>query len=210
MVASTRRLLGAVLALVAAIAVVWSAFIDWYGGRNGSDIRVQDLFNNITTEKADSLGSLFIPLGVSAILVLVGIAIQNRWLWVLGGLIAIATPLLWGLRQAQAFTGLHASLVGRGPALAAAGGALMLIAAAVTAGKSRRDASSRTSRKQQRAATDDMAVAPAPYQEADSTLVHDDQWADSGQAYQQGYGHGLEQGSEQATDAIEHGRPRER
>jgi hypothetical protein len=179
MLASTRRLVGAALAVIAAVAAVWSAFIDWYGGRNGSDIRLQDLFNQITFVTADSLGSLFIPMGLSALLVLVGVVV-GRWLWVVAGLIAIATPFLWGLRQAQSVTSLHANLVGNGPATAVAAGALMLIAAAVST----------------RAPAREKAAAPAHARTADPAAPAADQWSESGQAYQQGY----EQAADQTVD----------
>jgi len=183
MLTSTRRLVGAALAVIAAVAVVWSAFIDWYGGRNGSDIRLQDLFNQITFVTADSLGSLFIPLGLSALLVLVGVFV-GRWLWVLAGLIAIATAFLWGLRQAQAPTGLHANLVGNGPATAVAAGALMLIAAAVS-----------TSREHKAKAA---APVGAHARTTDPAMTATDQWSDSGQAYQQGYEHAGDQTVDQS------------
>ena len=204
MVTSTRRMVGAVLALIGAIAVVWSAFIHWYAGRNGSDIRVRDLFNQMTTVKSDSLSSLFLPLGVAALVTLVGIALQSRWLWLLGGLIALATVGLWGLRQAQTVTGLHASLVGRGPGLAAAGGAVMLIAAAIGVGRQRSTAPAH--------ARTPAAAAAAPDTEPAVTtepVLTQDEWADSGQAYQQGYGHGLEQPADKTADTLHQGHTRD-
>lgn len=131
MLSSTRRLVGLVLAAVAAVAAVWSGFLDWYGGRNGSDIRIQDLFDQMTPVNADSLGSLAIPLAVSAVLVLAGILVWWRWLWALAGVIVLATVILWGARQAQTVAGLHSAEVGSGPILAACAGALMLIASVV-------------------------------------------------------------------------------
>jgi hypothetical protein len=148
MVSSTRRLIGLVLVVVAAVAAVWSAFLDWYASRNGSDIRIQDLFNSITPQKADSLGSLLIPLAISAVLVLAGIIVWWRWLWALGGLVAIATAILWGVRQAQDVTGLHSNLMGNGPAMAACAGAAMLLAAVIATargGKTRPDSVDRLS-----------------------------------------------------------------
>lgn len=131
MVSSTRRLIGLGLVVVAAVAAVWSAFLDWYANRNGSDIRLQDLFGSITQQTADSLGSLMIPMAVSAVLVLAGIVVWWRWLWALGGVIVLTTVVLWIVRQAQTPSGLHAALVGAGPWLAASAGALMLLASVV-------------------------------------------------------------------------------
>ena len=148
MISSTRRLFGLVLVVAAAVAAVWSAFLDWYGSRNGSDIRVQDLFDHITLQKANTFGSLLIPLAISAVLVLAGIVVWWRWLWALGGLVALATAALWGLRQAQAVDGLHANLVGNGPATAACAGVAMLLAAMIATargGKTKPDSVDRLS-----------------------------------------------------------------
>ena len=93
MVSSTRRLIGLVLVLAAAAAAVWSAFLTWYASRDGTDIRIQDLFNGLTLTKSNTFGSLLIPLAVSAVLVLAGIVVWWRWLWALGGLVAIATAI---------------------------------------------------------------------------------------------------------------------
>lgn len=138
MVSSTRRLVGLALVVVAAAAAIWSAFLDWYGNRNGSDIRLQDLFGHITLQTADSLGSLFIPMLIAAVLVFAGIVVWWRWLWALGGVIVFATVVLWVVRQAQTPAGLHASLVGAGPWLAASAGALMLLASVVATARGRR------------------------------------------------------------------------
>ena len=95
--------------------------------------------SGITLNNASTMTSLFLPLAFSALLFLVSAVIGWRWPLVLGGLICIATTLLWGTRQAQNVAGLHAALVGRGPQLAAAAGALMLIAAAVMPPRRRRE-----------------------------------------------------------------------
>jgi MFS family permease len=130
-VSPTRRLIGLALVVLAAVAAVSSAFVDWYGDRHGTDIKIQDLFNTMTLRSADSLGSLLIPVVVSAVLVLAGIVVWWRWLWALGGLVAIATAVLWAVRQAETVPGLHASLVGAGPWMAAGAGAGMLLASVI-------------------------------------------------------------------------------
>ena len=85
MISSTRLLIGLVLVVSAAVAAVCSAFLGWYGGRDGTHIRVQDLFDQISPQTADSLSSVLIPLAVSAVLVLAGIVVWWRWLWALAG-----------------------------------------------------------------------------------------------------------------------------
>jgi hypothetical protein len=138
MISSTRRLIGLVLVVAAAVAAVWSAFLTWYGSRNGTNIRIQDLFNGLTLRSSDSLGSLLIPLAISAVLVLAGIVVWWRWLWALGGLVALATAILWGVRQAQTGDGLHAGLMGNGPATAACAGAAMLLASVIATARGKK------------------------------------------------------------------------
>lgn len=129
----SRRLIGTAIGLIAAVAAVWSAFITWYGSREGSNIRIQDLFttNGITLDSASTMNSVFLPLAFAALLCVIYAAVGWRSLLVLGGLVSIATALLWATSQAQTTAGLHADLVGPGPMLAAGAGALMIISAAV-------------------------------------------------------------------------------
>ena len=138
MISSTRRLIGLVLVVAAAVAAVWSAFLGWYGGRPGTEIRVQDLFDRISSQTADSLGSLLIPLAVSAVLVLAGIVVWWRWLWALAGLVAIATVVLWAARQAQTPAGLHAAAMGNGPMMAAYAGVGMILASAIATARAKK------------------------------------------------------------------------
>ena len=129
----SRRLLGTALALLAAAAGVWSVFLSWYSGRKGSNIRIRDLFSHgLSANSANTMNSLFLPLAFAALLVLVFAVLGWRWLLVLGGLIGLATPLLWGTRQAQTTDGLHSVLVGHGPQLAAIAGAALLVAAVLS------------------------------------------------------------------------------
>jgi hypothetical protein len=148
MLSSSRRLIGLVLVVAAAAAAAWSAFVAWYGGREGTNIRLNDLFDGLTVRQAATFTSLLIPMAVSAVLVLAGIVVWWRWLWALGGLVAIATPILWGVRQAQTPGGLHSGLIDNGPVLAACAGAAMLLASVIAtarSGPSRREPADRLS-----------------------------------------------------------------
>jgi hypothetical protein len=135
---SRRRVLGLVLVFASAVTAVWSAFVAWYGGRNGTDIRLGDLFDGLTPAASNTIGSLLIPLALSAVLALAGIAVRWRRLWALGGLIAVATAVSWVVRQAQTVTGLHSGAVGGGPWMALGAGAGMCCAAAVATAAPRR------------------------------------------------------------------------
>ena len=168
----SRRTIATVLGLLAAAAAVWSAFLSWYGDREGTNIRIQDLFSSgITLNNASTMTSLFLPLAFAALLCVVYAVIGWRWLMVLGGLICIATCLLWGTRQAQTLTGLHAALVGHGAELAAAAGAVMIIAAAVAPPRMHR----------QRATTaEPVATATAPAHDSAYTAGYNDAQAAAG------------------------------
>src|ERR1700761_6698121 len=131
MFATSRRIIGLVLVVASAVTVVWSVAVDWYGGRRGTSIRLQDLFSGLTPARSDSLGSLLIPAALSALSVLAGIVLWRPWLWAAGGLIAVATAVLWAVRQAQTITGLHSGPVGAGPWMALCGGLGIWLAAAV-------------------------------------------------------------------------------
>jgi hypothetical protein len=144
MVSSTRKLLGLILVVAAAAVGIWSAFVPWYGGRQGTNIRVQDLFNNgLTFNNAATMASLLLPMLISAVLVLAGIVVWWRWLWTVAGVVALGTVILWGARQAQTPAGLHSALVGSGPIMAACAGATMIFAAMIATardgGRARRE-----------------------------------------------------------------------
>jgi hypothetical protein len=184
----SRRLIGTVLGLIAAVAAVWSAFITWYGSREGSNIRIQDLFttNGITLDSASTMNSIFLPLAFAALLCVIYAAVGWRSPLVLGGLVSIATALLWATSQAQTVAGLHADLVGPGPMLAAGAGALMLIAAAVAPPPRRRHRPAAAAPVPQQSAEPDgrttgQSAYAAGYRDARSEIGHgatnDEQWA---------------------------------
>jgi len=123
MPATSRRIIGLALAVASAVTVAWSVAADWYDGRQGTSIGLLDLVGGLGGPgHSGALGSLLIPVSLSALLVLAGIVVWWRGLWVLGGLVAVATAALWALRQAETGAGLHAGLVGAGPWMALCGG----------------------------------------------------------------------------------------
>ena len=149
MVHWSRKMIGLLLVVAAAVVAVWSAFVQWYGGRTGTNIRVSDLFSNgLTSANAATMASLLLPVLISAVLVVAGIAVWWRWLWILAGAVAIATVVLWGARQAQTPGGLHSAAVGNGPIMAACAGAMMIFAAMIATargGRTRQEPAERLS-----------------------------------------------------------------
>lgn len=130
-----RNILGSVIALVGATAAVLSPFRAWYDGRHGSKIRVGDLFTGITAESAVVLGSVFLPLLVAAVGVLVAVVLRSRALMTGAGLVVLLTVVLWGVQQYRAPAGLSSDLTGYGLGFALGGAALILLGAAVMAGR---------------------------------------------------------------------------
>ncbi|KRV50038.1 hypothetical protein AQ490_17590 [Wenjunlia vitaminophila] len=121
------------LALVAAAAVIVSAFRPWYAGRDGSDIRVGDLFDTMTTARPDNLMvSLFLPLLVGAVLAVLGALLRSRTVLLLAALVALATAALWATRQSLTPQALRSDLLGDGLALVVGGGFALLLAAGTT------------------------------------------------------------------------------
>ena len=79
MVHFSRKLLGLLFVVAGAVVAVWSAFVQWYGGRQGTNIRVQDLFNyGLTFNNAATMASLLLPMLICAALVVAGIAVWWR------------------------------------------------------------------------------------------------------------------------------------
>jgi hypothetical protein len=128
-----RNVLGSLLALIGAAVVVWSPFRAWYGGRHGSDIRVDDLFTGVgvTPARAALLGSLFLPMTFAALLTLLGVLLRSRFLVATAGLLVLAVTTLWMVRQAQFSGALTAGGNGLDYGVANAYGGAFLILIAV-------------------------------------------------------------------------------
>jgi predicted neutral ceramidase superfamily lipid hydrolase len=85
-----RTLIAIVASLAGAAAVVYSMFQPWYRDRLGRQIPLSDLWNGITTTTTDMISSLFVPIVISAALVLFGLIVGRRWVMAIGTLIAVA------------------------------------------------------------------------------------------------------------------------
>ncbi|MDF9813762.1 hypothetical protein [Streptomyces sp. SPB162] len=135
-----RNVFGSLIALFGAAAAVWSPFRAWYAGRHGSEIRIEDLFDGITPDRAAVLGSLFLPMLFAAVITLLGVLLRSRLLVACAGVIVLGFTILWMVRQGLSAGYLTAggNGLGIGVANALGGGALLLIGAAIMSGRRHR------------------------------------------------------------------------
>ncbi|MEU7565866.1 hypothetical protein AB0A99_07585 [Streptomyces fradiae] len=136
-----RNVVGTALAVVGAVAAVWSVFRAWYDGRLGRYYEIDDLFGGITSSRADLWWSLFLPMAFAALLTLLGLVMRSRALVALAGLVVLGFTVLWMVQQGRAAGSLTVSGdeqgVGSGAGLALGGGILLLLAAVVMSGRPR-------------------------------------------------------------------------
>ncbi|WP_127201737.1 hypothetical protein [Streptomyces sp. Z26] len=138
-----RNVLGSLLALLGAALAVWSPFLDWYGGREGRDFRVGELFTSDGVSGVDAtlLRGLFLPMAVAAVVALVGVLLRSILLLGLAGLAVLAFTVLWMVRQGQAAGSIavgEGPSLGAGVALAFCGGLVLLGGALGVRGRRRR------------------------------------------------------------------------
>ncbi|MBC9716371.1 hypothetical protein H9Y04_27930 [Streptomyces sp. TRM66268-LWL] len=139
-----RNVLGSLLALIGAAAVVWSPFRAWYDGRLGRDYRIDELFSadGVTDDKAQLFGSLFLPFLFVAVVTLCGVALRSRLMLAVAGIVAMGFAILWMVRLGQAEGSLTVDGDGNGLDMGAAnalvGGAMILLGSLVMSGRSRR------------------------------------------------------------------------
>ncbi|MCZ4118544.1 hypothetical protein [Streptomyces sp. H39-S7] len=137
-----RNIFGSLIALLGAAAAVWSPFRAWYGGRHGSEIRMEDLFDGITADRAAVMGSLFLPMLFAALITLLGILLRSRLLVGCAGILVLGFTILWMVRQGLSAGSLTAGGDGLGIGVvnALGGGVLLLIGAATMSGRRHRSA----------------------------------------------------------------------
>lgn len=154
----TRNVYGSVVALLGAVAALWSPFRPWYGSREGQDIRIADLFNGITTQLASLWESMFLLMLAGAVLTVVGVLLRSRLLVALSGLVVIGFTVLWMVRQGLELGSLTAggpTGMGSGAALAFSGGVGILLGALIMSG--------RTGRRRARHARAEPEPVAGPY-----------------------------------------------
>ncbi|WP_419995815.1 hypothetical protein [Streptomyces boninensis] len=109
-----RYLIGSALVLLGAAAAVWSPFRPWYDGRPGRDYGVGQLFDGISGNRSPIMESIMLPMIAAAILAVIGVLIRSRIAIAIGGLVVLATVVLWMIRQGQVSDGLSVQADGTG------------------------------------------------------------------------------------------------
>ncbi|WBB58662.1 hypothetical protein O7599_23940 [Streptomyces sp. WMMC500] len=140
-----RYVVGAVLVVIGAVAVVWSLWLPWYNGRDGRHYAFGSIFDGISETRAQLFGSIFSPIAIGALLALYGARTRSRGFVILAALLVLAVTGLWMFRQNQAVEavgGLDVNTDGTGldvgSALVVFGAALMLIGVGVWGRQRRR------------------------------------------------------------------------
>lgn len=160
-----RNILGSLLALLGAAAVVRSPFHPWYGGRPGREYGFAELFtgSGVSSSAAGTASGLLVPMAAAAVLTVLAVLLRSRILQTFAGLLALGFTVLWMVRQGQAAGSLTAGNdgLGTGVALAAGGAAVILLGAVVMRGRPRKQ------RRRSREREDDQRpYAQDPYDPA--------------------------------------------
>ncbi|THA25890.1 hypothetical protein E4198_15365 [Streptomyces sp. RKND-216] len=135
-----RNAIGSLIALVGAAVAVWSVFLPWYGGREGQDFALRDLFTpgGLTEASPALFAGLFLPVAVAALLTVIGVLLRSRLLVALAALVVLGFAILWMIRQGVAQGSLTVGGSGGldwGLALAFAGAVILLFGALFMAGR---------------------------------------------------------------------------
>jgi hypothetical protein len=150
-----QRISGAVVALVGALGVTASAYLDWYRGLDPTDIPLERLFQtSISTGDPSSYwNSMALALSLVTVLGLVGALLLSRFVLGLGWLIGVATLVLWIVMSAN--DDLLTVSVGdlQAGVWVCAAGLLVMLVGIIAMGRG--DRRSRT-------ATDDPRIEPVP------------------------------------------------
>jgi hypothetical protein len=96
-----RTLIAVVATVAGAGAVVYSTFQPWYRDRQGRYIPLSDLWDGVTPNTTDMISSLFVPMVLAAVLVVLGLIIGRRWVMAIGTIIAVAVFAIFLGQQLQ-------------------------------------------------------------------------------------------------------------
>lgn len=91
-----QRASGALVAVVGALGVTASSYLDWYDGRDATDIPLERLFQTDAVGLPSSYwNSMALALAVVGLLGVLGALLLSRFVLLLGWLIGAATLALW-------------------------------------------------------------------------------------------------------------------
>lgn len=97
-----QRIGAAVVAVVGALGVTASAYLDWFRGRDATDIPLERLFQTSFTGAPSSYwNSMALALSLVTVLGILGALLLSRFVLALGWLIGVATLVLWIVMSAN-------------------------------------------------------------------------------------------------------------
>jgi hypothetical protein len=93
---TSRRVAGAIVAAIGALAVAASAYLDWYEDETPRDMPLERLFQTEVSGGADNYWtSVAAPLAVVGVVGVIGLLLRSRLVLSVAGLIGLATLTLW-------------------------------------------------------------------------------------------------------------------
>ncbi|HEX6328292.1 MAG TPA: hypothetical protein VFZ72_17125 [Jiangellaceae bacterium] len=125
---TARRVAGAFLALLGAVGVTASAYLNWFGDRTPEAVPLDRLFQSGVTEQASSYWtSVALPLALVTVVAVVGVILRSRIVLVVAWLIGAATLVLFVVQQANDTAGFAIGDLQTGVWVALAGLLVMLL-----------------------------------------------------------------------------------
>lgn len=93
---TARWISGAILALVGAVGVTASAYLDWAADRTPQDMPLDRLFQTSVSEPPSSYWtSVAVPLAIVTVLGVLGLILRSRVMLTVAWLVGLATLVLW-------------------------------------------------------------------------------------------------------------------
>jgi hypothetical protein len=177
---TARRVAGAFLALLGAVGVTTSAYLNWFGDRTPEATPLDRLFQSGAAEQASSYWtSVALPLALVTVVAVVGVILWSRIVLVVAWLIGAATLVLFVVQQANDAAGFSIGDLQTGVWIAFAGLLVMLLGVLSMGGRAQPEAGWAEPREtvgaRDRAATTDDRVpatdAPATATDASSSAA---------------------------------------
>ncbi|SEE92226.1 hypothetical protein [Jiangella alba] len=97
-----QRATGAIVAVIGALGVTASGYLDWLGGRDATEIPLERLFQTSSVGTPSSYwNSMALALAVVGLLGVLGALLLSRFVLILGWLVGAATLVLWLVMSAN-------------------------------------------------------------------------------------------------------------